>query len=126
MNGVTGRMGTNQHLMRSIVAIIQQGGVKLGDDGSRSCPSRSWSAAMRPSWRSWPTRPAASRWTTDLDAALADPRNTIYFDAQTTDRRVAAVKQGHRRRQAHLLREADGHHHRRGAGTVPPGEGRPA
>ena len=34
-----------------------------------------------------------SRWTTDLDAALADPRNSIYFDAQTTDRRVAAVKQ---------------------------------
>ena len=27
MNGVTGRMGTNQHLMRSIVAIREQGGV---------------------------------------------------------------------------------------------------
>ena len=32
MNGVTGRMGTNQHLIRSILAIIEQGGVKVGDD----------------------------------------------------------------------------------------------
>ena len=26
MNGVTGRMGTNQHLIRSLSAIISQGG----------------------------------------------------------------------------------------------------
>ena len=31
MNGVTGRMGTNQHLLRSIKAIIEQGGIKLAD-----------------------------------------------------------------------------------------------
>ncbi len=32
MNGVTGRMGTNQHLERSITAIIEQGGVKVSND----------------------------------------------------------------------------------------------
>jgi hypothetical protein len=37
MNGVTGRMGTNQHLMRSIVAVREQGGVKL-DGGERIMP----------------------------------------------------------------------------------------
>ena len=31
MNGVTGRMGLNQHLRRSIHAIIQQGGVRTSD-----------------------------------------------------------------------------------------------
>jgi hypothetical protein len=32
MNGVTGRMGTNQHLIRSICAIREQGGVKISDN----------------------------------------------------------------------------------------------
>ena len=108
MNGVTGRMGTNQHLMRSIVAIIQQGGVKVGEYRSRSCPIRSSSAATRPSWRSSPNRrasPAGPRISTRRWPIRA---YTVYFDAQTTDRRVAAVDEGHRRRQAHLLREADG------------------
>ena len=40
MNGVTGRMGTNQHLARSISAIIKQGGIKVSNDWS-SCPTRS-------------------------------------------------------------------------------------
>ena len=31
MNGVTGRMGMNQHLIRSIVAIRDQGGVALAN-----------------------------------------------------------------------------------------------
>ena len=51
MNGVTGRMGLNQHLRRSIYAIMQQGGVKLSDERSRSCRSRCWWAAMPPSSR---------------------------------------------------------------------------
>ena len=32
LNGVTGRMGTNQHLDRSICAMIKQGGIKVSDD----------------------------------------------------------------------------------------------
>jgi predicted dehydrogenase len=90
MNGVTGRMGTNQHLMRSIVAIIKQGGVKLSDNecimpdpilvGRNSAKLEALAAAS-----------GAKRWTVDLDEALSDKHNAIYFDAQTTDRRVGAV-----------------------------------
>jgi hypothetical protein len=46
MNGVTGRMGTNQHLIRSIKAIIDQGGVKLSDNEA-SCPTLCSSAAAK-------------------------------------------------------------------------------
>ena len=91
MNGVTGRMGTNQHLMRSIVAIRRQGGIRLSDDESimpepvlvgRSAAKLEKLAAMA----------GGVKWTTSLDEALADPANVIYFDSQTTDRRVDGVK----------------------------------
>jgi predicted dehydrogenase len=91
MNGVTGRMGTNQHLMRSIIAIIQQGGVKIGEKEiimpdpilvGRNPVKLERLAAMA----------GVTRWTTDLDKALANTGDIIYFDAQTTDRRVDAVK----------------------------------
>ncbi len=91
LNGVTGRMGTNQHYLRSLVAIIQQGGVRVNDH-ERIVPElmlvgRNESrlerlAAMQP----------GVHWTTDLDAALAQAGYPIYFDAQTTGRRADAVK----------------------------------
>ena len=37
MNGVTGRMGTNQHLVRSVLRIMEQGGVALSN-GDRVMP----------------------------------------------------------------------------------------
>jgi predicted dehydrogenase len=91
MNGVTGRMGTNQHLTRSILAIIKQGGVKIGDDVILPVPvlvgrNEAKLAALA----------AASggvRYTTDLDAALSDRSLSVYFDAQVTERRVPAVRQ---------------------------------
>jgi predicted dehydrogenase len=91
MNGVTGRMGLSQHLRRSIHAIRQEGGVKIGD--SETIMPRPLLVG-----RSAVKLEAIARefgglsWTTDLDAALADPQNLIYFDAQTTDRRVDAVR----------------------------------
>ena len=45
------------------------------------------------------------RYTTDLDGALNDPANTIYFDAQTTGRRADAVKKGHRARASTFICE---------------------
>jgi predicted dehydrogenase len=91
MNGVTGRMGTNQHLMRSIVAIIQQGGLKIGESEvimpDPILVGRNPAKLERLSALS-----GVANWTTDLDKALADAHNVIYFDAQTTDRRVDAVK----------------------------------
>ena len=89
MNGVTGRMGYRQHLVRSILPIRDDGAWWSATTGSRSC--RCWSAATPTSWPSWPSCTGSSEWTTDLDAALADPEATIYFDAQVTSERTGAI-----------------------------------
>ena len=91
MNGVTGRMGTNQHLLRSIVAIRNQGGVPLSD-GSVVMPEALLVGRNEAKLQALAERSGNPRWTTDLDAALADREFTVYFDAQTTDRRAAAVR----------------------------------
>jgi predicted dehydrogenase len=91
MNGVTGRMGTNQHLLRSICAIIKQGGVKISEtEAIMPDPILVGRNAIK--LEKLAAQAGVKRWTTDLDAALANKDDTIYFDAQTTDRRVAAVK----------------------------------
>jgi len=92
MNGVTGRMGTNQHLLRSIVAIRRQGGVRLSP-GETIMPELLLVGRNQAKLEELSQRADGARWTTDLNVALADPAFTVYFDAQTTDRRVAAVKQ---------------------------------
>jgi len=95
MNGVTGRMGTNQHYLRSLLAIIQQGGVRINDADvimpelvliGRNNAKLEALAAMAPEG-------ANIRYTTDLGAALADQNNVIYFDAQTTGRRYDGVRE---------------------------------
>lgn len=92
MNGVTGRMGTNQHLMRSIYAIIQQGGVKVSPT-ERILPEPLLVGRNTVKLEELSKRTNGIPYSTDLDAALADPKYQIYFDAQTTDRRAEAVKQ---------------------------------
>ncbi len=91
LNGVTGRMGTNQHLMRSIVAIREQGGIKLGaDDVIMPDPVL---VGRNPNKLDALTELSGiNKTSTDLDEVLADPHNIIYFDAQTTGRRADAVK----------------------------------
>jgi predicted dehydrogenase len=91
MNGVTGRMGTNQHLMRSLVAIIKQGGVRTGHD-EVIMPDPMLVGRNSAKLERLAEMSGVKKFTTDLDKALADSHNSIYFDAQTTDRRVAAVK----------------------------------
>jgi len=91
MNGVTGRMGTNQHLMRSIVAIIQQGGVML-NSAERILPEVVLVGRNENKLKALAERAGISEWTTDLDAVLADSKYSVYFDAQTTGRRAAAIK----------------------------------
>jgi predicted dehydrogenase len=90
MNGVTGRMGTNQHLLRSIKAIIDQGGVKVGSD-EVIVPDPVLVGRNPAKLEALSARSGVTRWTTNLDEALSDPDNLIYFDAQTTDRRADAV-----------------------------------
>jgi len=83
MNGVTGRMGYRQHLVRSILAIRDQGGVELSD-GSRVQVDPILVGRNAGKLREIADRHGVARWTTDLDAALANPDETIYFDAQLT------------------------------------------
>jgi len=91
MNGVTGRMGTNQHLMRSIVAIREQGGVRI-DDGEVIMPEPVLVGRSGAKLEALAVRAGGVKWTTDLDAALADSDNSVYFDAQLTQVRPAGVE----------------------------------
>ena len=91
LNGVTGRMGTNQHLMRSIVAIRDQGGVALGHT-DRLMPEPVLVGRNADKLRELAERAGGCRWSTDLDAELANPANEIYFDAQLTSLRADAVR----------------------------------
>jgi len=92
MNGVTGRMGLNQHLQRSIYAIMQQGGLRL-NDSEVIMPRPLLVGRSRSKLEAISARFGGLPWTTDLDKALANPEYSVYFDAQTTDRRADAVKQ---------------------------------
>jgi predicted dehydrogenase len=91
MNGVTGRMGTNQHLVRSILAIRRQGGLRL-KNGDRLMPEPVLVGRNLDKLRALAEAHGLHRFTTNLDEALADPANRIYFDAQTTDRRAEGVR----------------------------------
>jgi predicted dehydrogenase len=91
MNGVTGRMGLNQHLRRSIYAIMQQGGVRISDD-EIIMPKPLLVGRNQAKLESISREFGGLAWSTDVDAALSDQQYSIYFDAQTTDRRADAVR----------------------------------
>ncbi|HWD38616.1 MAG TPA: Gfo/Idh/MocA family oxidoreductase [Fimbriimonas sp.] len=91
MNGVTGRMGTNQHLLRSIVAIRGQGGVPLSEGGTLM-PEPVLVGRNAEKLRALSDKAGGCRWTTELEPELEDPANEIYFDAQLTDLRESAVR----------------------------------
>src|ERR1700690_3292060 len=91
MNGVTGRMGTNQHLIRSVLAIRKQGGVRLAN-GEVIMPDPILVGRNPEKVMALAQAQGVSRVAASLDAALKDPFNRIYFDAQTTDRRAEAVR----------------------------------
>src|SRR6187455_619833 len=92
MNGVTGRMGTNQHLLRSIAAIIKQGGVKISDEET-IIPDPILVGRNTNKLEKLCELSGVKKMTTNLDEALADKNNIIYFDSQVTGRRADAVKQ---------------------------------
>jgi len=91
MNGVTGRMGTNQHLMRSIVEIIKQGGVHVSPTET-IMPDPILVGRNEVKLRELSARSGVEKWTTDLDSVLGDPAYPVYFDSQSTLRRADAVK----------------------------------
>lgn len=90
MNGVTGRMGLNQHLRRSIMAIRAQGGVRLSDDET-IMPEVMLVGRNAEKLQAIAKEQEGMQWSTDVAGALKDPAYSIYFDAQTTDRRVEWV-----------------------------------
>ena len=90
MNGVTGRMGTNQHLIRSVSAIRAQGGVPL-KDGSRVMPDPILVGRNPAKLQGLAESQGGLRWTTDLDAALPDPDDILFFDAGLTRMRPALL-----------------------------------
>jgi predicted dehydrogenase len=90
MNGVTGRMGTNQHLIRSIVAIRGQGGVALGN-GDRVMPDPILVGRSEEKIAALAKAHGLARFTTSLDAALADKNDAVFFDAATTQMRPALL-----------------------------------
>jgi predicted dehydrogenase len=91
MNGVTGRMGANQHLARSIAAIRAEGGIKLSD-GSSIWPDPILVGRNPDKLRRLADQHGIERWSTDLAECLASPDDTLYFDAQTTDLRAQALR----------------------------------
>ena len=90
LNGVTGRMGTNQHLKRSILPIIESGGVETVG-GGRLVPDPVLVGRNPDKLRRLAEETGVDDWTTDLDEALADESNEIYFDAQITELRHPSV-----------------------------------
>ncbi len=91
LNGVTGRMGTNQHLVRSILAIIEQGGIKVSDDLTLM-PDPILTGRNENKLRALAEKHGVKRYTTDIDAALKDDHNRIFFDASTTLLRTRFVE----------------------------------
>jgi predicted dehydrogenase len=91
MNGVTGRMGLNQHLRRSLYAIMQQGGIAL-NDREVIMPKPLLVGRSATKLEAISKECGGLPWTTRLDEALANPEYSVYFDAQTTDRRADAVR----------------------------------
>ena len=86
MHGVTGRMGMNQHLIRSICAIRAQGGVTLSN-GDKVMPDPILVGRNAEKMEALAQKHGIARWGTDLDAALANPDDTVFFDAGTTQMR---------------------------------------
>jgi predicted dehydrogenase len=90
LNGVTGRMGYRQHLVRSLLAIREQGGVQL-EDGTTVYPEPVLVGRSEERLRAIASRHGLDRWTTDLDEVLADPEVEVYFDTQITSAREASL-----------------------------------
>src|SRR5208282_5328089 len=90
LNGVTGRMGYRQHLVRSLLSIREQGGVRLSD-GTTIYPEPVLVGRSEERLRAIAARHGLDRWTTRLDEVLADPEVEIYFDTQLTSLRKASL-----------------------------------
>src|ERR1700693_5144866 len=92
LNGVTGRMGYRQHLVRSLLSIREQGGIGL-EDGTTLYPEPILIGRNEERLRGIAERHGLERWSTDVDEVLADPEVHVYFDTQVTSAREATLLQ---------------------------------
>jgi predicted dehydrogenase len=92
MHGVTGRMGYNQHLVRSILGIREQGGTSL-PNGDRVMPDPILVGRSHEKLAEIAARHGVARFTTDLAAALANPDDALFFDAGSTQMRGGLLRQ---------------------------------
>jgi predicted dehydrogenase len=91
MHGVTGRMGMNQHLIRSILEIRKQGGVAM-KDGTRVMPDPILVGRNAAKVEELARKHSVERWTADLDAALKNEDDQVFFDAASTRLRPKLLK----------------------------------
>ena len=91
MHGVTGRMGMNQHLIRSILEIRRQGGVVL-KDGTRLMPDPLLVGRNAAKLQQLARDHGIERWTADLNAALKSTEDEVFFDAASTQLRPTLLK----------------------------------
>jgi predicted dehydrogenase len=90
VNGATGRIGSTQHLANALVPIINEGGLALGDD--RLMPRLLLVGRDADRLAAVAQAHGLADWTTDLDAALSDPANAVFFDAAATQQRVGVLQ----------------------------------
>jgi predicted dehydrogenase len=91
LNGVTGRMGTNQHLKRSIAAIFQQGGIQVSEE-LVLMPDPILTGRSAHKLEALAKATGVQRWTIDLETALADDHNQVFFDASSTLHRARFIE----------------------------------
>ncbi len=91
VHGATGRIGTNQHLGRALLALRKEGGLALAD-GDRLVPEPILVGRNGAKLQALAEALAVERWTTDLDAALSEPGEAIFFDCAATGSRPALVR----------------------------------
>jgi predicted dehydrogenase len=91
VHGATGRIGSTQHLANALVPIIEEGGLALGDE--RLLPRLLLVGRDADRLAAVARSHKLADWTTDLDAALADPAYAIFFDAAATQQRAAVLEQ---------------------------------
>jgi predicted dehydrogenase len=91
MHGITGRMGYNQHLVRSVLAIRDQGGIALSNGDTLQVDPILVGRNLD-KVEAIARKHGVSRFTNDLDAALANPNDEIFFDAGATKIRAGLLE----------------------------------
>src|SRR5215470_10750456 len=90
VHGATGRIGSTQHLANALIPIIEEGGLALGEE--RLLPRLLLAGRDAARLATVARAHKLTDWTTDLDAALADPAYAIFFDAAATQGRVGVLE----------------------------------